>query len=103
MKNTNLKKIEKVLILIQEINPIRQIILKKELEENFTNINFDIECNFFKFKHKYKLEYDYIIDDLEITLEKGDIFSRIKNKLQTLIIEKIESIEQESHLEKCLK
>ena len=89
----NLKKIEKVLILIQEINPIRQIILKKELEENFTNINFDIECNFFKFKHKYKLEYDYIIDDLEITLEKGDIFSRVKNKLQTLIIEKIESIE----------
>lgn len=89
----NLKKIEKVLILIQEINPIRQIILKKELEENFPNINFDIECNFFKNKNRYKNGYDYIIDDLDISLGKGDIFDRIRNKLQTLIIEKVESIE----------
>ncbi len=85
----SIKKEKKVLVLIQETNLIRQNTLKKELEEKFININFDIECNFFKFKHKYKLEYDYIIDDLEINLGKGDIFNRIKNKLQTLIIEKI--------------
>lgn len=85
----SIKKERKVLVLIQETNLIRQNILKKELEEKFININFDIECNFFKFKHKYKLEYDYIIDDLEINLGKGDIFNRIKNKLHTLIIEKI--------------
>ncbi|MGL5575923.1 hypothetical protein, partial [Cetobacterium sp.] len=93
LKNKILKigieKERKVLILIQETNLTRQNTLKKELEEKFITINFDIECNFFNFKHKYRQEYDYIIDDLEIILEKGDIFSRVKNKLQTLIIEKI--------------
>lgn len=84
-----IEKERKVLVLIQETNLTRQNTLKKELEEKFITINFDIECNFFNFKHKYKQEYDYIIDDLEIILEKGDIFSRVKNKLQTLIIEKI--------------
>lgn len=85
----NIEKEKKVLVLIQETNLIGQTILKKKLEEEFTNISFDIECNFFKYKYKYKSEYDYIIDDLEINLEKGSIFDRVKNKFQTLIIEKI--------------
>ena len=85
----NMKKTKKVLVYVHEINLLRQIKLKKELENSFQNIKFDIEYNFFKNKNKINQEYDYIIDELEINLGRGDIFDRIKNRLQTLIIEKV--------------
>ncbi|MGL5023908.1 MAG: hypothetical protein ACRC5S_11445 [Cetobacterium sp.] len=85
----NIKKIKKVLVYVQDVNLLRQIELKKELENSFQNIKFDIKYSFFKNKNKVNREYNYIIDDIEVNLERGDIFDRIKNRLQTLIIEKI--------------
>ncbi|MGL5023909.1 MAG: hypothetical protein ACRC5S_11450 [Cetobacterium sp.] len=87
--NKKIKEINNILILIEEINPLYQKTLKDKLKNNFPNINFNIQCNYLNIKKDYNKDYDYIIDDSQITLGGGDIFDRVENKLQMLIIENI--------------
>ncbi|MGL5621074.1 hypothetical protein, partial [Cetobacterium sp.] len=82
--------INKVLILLQEITPSRQLTLKQELEKYFKNIEFDIEYDFLNNRSVKNIKnYDYVINDSNINLEIGDIFDRINFELETLIIDNL--------------
>ncbi|MGL4802741.1 hypothetical protein [Cetobacterium sp.] len=86
----NINNINKVLILLQEITPSRQLTLKQELEKYFKNIEFDIEYDFLNNRSVKNIKnYDYVINDSNINLEIGDIFDRINFELETLIIDNL--------------
>lgn len=82
-----IEKTKKILILLEEVNTLRQTMLKEELEIYFSNIEFEIRYNFLSNKKNYKKDFDFIINDSQIDLIEGDILDRIKNELETLIIQ----------------
>ena len=79
-------KIKNVLILVGEMNTLKQLSLKKDLKLNFPQIKFDIEYNYLNTKINIYKNYDIIINDSQPTLREGDSFYRIKKSLERKII-----------------
>lgn len=82
-------KLKKVLILLNDIGTLKQLNLKSQLNYEFPNIHFDIEYNFLNNKSISKKNYDFCINDNELTLAKGDIIDRVKQQIEKYIVKNI--------------
>ncbi|MDX8336604.1 BglG family transcription antiterminator [Candidatus Cetobacterium colombiensis] len=85
----NIIDIEKILIMVGEVNTLRQLSLEKELKFHFPKIKFSIDYNYLNLGKKNKKNYNLVIDDSKSTLREGDVFYRIKKAIERSIIRKI--------------
>ncbi|MCX3065903.1 hypothetical protein OQE61_00150 [Cetobacterium somerae] len=81
--------IKKVLILVGEINTLGQKKLKKDLEENFPKIEFNIDYNYLNIEKFIFQLHDVVIDDFQSTLRDGTVFYRIKRSLEEKILKNV--------------
>ncbi|UPO98047.1 hypothetical protein MKD34_04190 [Cetobacterium somerae] len=81
--------IKKVLILVGEINTLGQKKLKKDLEENFPKIEFNIDYNYLNIEKSIFQLHDVVIDDFQSTLRDGTVFYRIKRSLEEKILKNV--------------
>lgn len=81
--------INNVLVLVGEVNTLRQNELKKDLEINFPKIKFNIDYNYLNVNKTMCKSHDIVIDDFQSTLRDGSIFYRIKKSLEEELIKKL--------------